>query len=73
MSDEDLDKEVLHFIAIEKQQTEYFLSKYFSKDKTPTVEKPSEKSQDLWFKGLNKWGIKWSHREFELSDRNKKT
>jgi len=62
----ELDEAIQHFHAVEEQQTEYLFSKHFSKEKIPTVDEPTEKSQDLWFAGLKKWGKRWSEREYEL-------
>jgi len=61
-----LDEAILHYHAVEEQQTEYLFSRYFSKEKVPTVDEPTEKSQDLWSEGLKKWGREWSDREYEL-------
>ena len=61
-----LDDEIRHFHEVEDQHTKYLFSKFFSKDKVATIEKPSETPLELWFKGLEKWGYQWSMRDYEL-------
>jgi len=63
---EDLDKAIQEYHSVEEQKTEYLFSRYFSKDKVPTVDEPTQDPNKLWSDGLNRWGKEWSEREYQL-------
>ena len=68
-----LDKDILEYLSVSKQKTEYLLSKYFSKNKIATVSDPEKDPNKLWSKGLKKWGSLWLEREYSLRNNKDNT
>jgi len=58
-----MDEEIKAFIKREREEWSAFMEAFTKKDPDLCIE---NKSCQLWSEGLEKYGMKWSEREYEL-------
>lgn len=57
----ELDKEILSYLKLERTQNDNDKSIY-----------NKQSLNQVWINGINKWGLQWSYREFQLRSLFKK-
>ncbi len=65
----DLDKAIYEYLSVSKKLTEYLFSRYTSKSKVPTCNKPLKDPNKLWFNGLKKMGKTLARKRIRVEKR----